>query len=202
VKAALGWTAFAVVIYGLLYGLLGTEWGFLRSEIALYRVQCCGPEPRVIPVRTPREIVAEILRESPQMTEEKVVAEAKRRRKLQGQGPEPRPFTLSRRTFKVFTGEQRVVAWYDDGPVVKLDQCAVRDRVNWSCDMPGGGKLGFKDGEYFDSASLGQPDLAALHSVSGFQWSQLRLGLYYGDERGRPRPVLSWGVAPWATAAK
>ena len=56
-------------------------------------------------------------------------------------------FPLNRQTFEIDKKNQRVISWFDDGSPIRTNDCAIRDRRNWSCTYDdGSGSFGFNSG--------------------------------------------------------
>jgi hypothetical protein len=90
-------------------------------------------------------------------------------------------YTLRYTTFKVFVNEQNVVSAVEGFPPTRLTQCAVRDRMNWSCRYDDdSAELGFNDGAYFE-VTLKQPTFATLsrnvYYVSYTEYLRIQSGL-------------------------
>jgi hypothetical protein len=189
---------FLIVLYALCYGVFGLDWGFFGSEVTAYQVHCCQSVPVSLRGKNLRggyddrdRLLVRLLREHPSASRDEIVAMAK------AEEQKLTTFDLTqvtRRTFKVYPSEQKVVFWDDGGPVLPLTGCAIRDRNNWSCQPTLTTTLGFANGAYFNSTRA-----SGTYYVSRFQWWQFKLGLYRSEPNG-PSPLLSstpmWGTAP------
>jgi hypothetical protein len=72
-------------------------------------------------------------------------------------------------TYKVYADQQYVVASQEGSTIVRLNDCAIKDRQNWNCTEKkdyNSFQLGFTDGKYFDTA-----DSNDIKFVSKSDWT-------------------------------
>jgi len=71
-------------------------------------------------------------------------------------------------TYKVYADQQYVVASQEESSIVRLSDCAIKDRQNWNCTEKNGyytSQLGFTDGKYFDTS-----DSSDIKFVTKLEW--------------------------------
>lgn len=81
---------------------------------------------------------------------------------------------LGRLTFKVYPEQQTVIANgngykimdYGDANIGHLKDCVVIDLKNWNCDDGNSGRIGFTNGNFFDTSM-------SIITSSKFKWSRL-----------------------------
>lgn len=190
VKTFAGWLAFGAVCFVGFYIVLGTEWGFLRSEVSAFQVNYLQLDFR--PELVTNKLIRRVKRANRSATDEQILAIIKN--EIGGS------FFQVTYTFKVVAEQQKVVYWADvpgirggATPVAELSGCSVRNRTNWTCRTTDGqGTQGFRAGAYFNTArQTPEPGkVEETYYVSRFHAKQLQLGMYEWTAR-RPKPLFS-----------
>ncbi|MGY3441123.1 hypothetical protein [Bradyrhizobium sp. USDA 4473] len=86
--------------------------------------------------------------------------------------------TANPTTFKVYPEQQIVVSWVGEGPVTRMENCAVRDVSNWHC-RNGHFEHTMTDGSYLSAAEEPFVGFSKLfYQGSRWRWWMTKLAEY------------------------